>query len=201
VRTLHTSLSPSQSLCCMYNTSSSVIHYITLGSPPRLTRLTQFVTFMPKKFRTEKVLSGRIKSLIDGVANNHWAGLALRVPLIPFPAWSEKAKSIRSKVRPLLEDEGNEGDRAVLDEEGVISGLVTPAEGGSGGIVGTDTRVGEEGGEGEGEQSKKRKATSEILHELRDGEGGEGHSPLKKKRSKKLSPPVDQFPRYIQDLL
>jgi hypothetical protein len=68
-------------------------------SQPRLPRLTQFVTFSPKKFRTEQVLERKAQSIIDGCCNNHWAGLAFRVPIIPFPAWSASAKKIKV-IRP-----------------------------------------------------------------------------------------------------
>ena len=60
----------------------------------RLPRLTQFVTFMPKKFRMEKARQGKIRSVLAGCSNNHWAALASRVPIVPFPPWSAKAKSI-----------------------------------------------------------------------------------------------------------
>ena len=71
-------------------------------SEPRLARLTQFVTFQPKKYRTKQVLERKAQAVIDGVSNNHWAALAVRVPIVPFPAWSAAAKKIRI-VRPFGE--------------------------------------------------------------------------------------------------
>jgi hypothetical protein len=44
-------------------------------APPRLLRLTQFVTFMPKRFRTAKSLQCKTQSVLDGCGNNHWAAL------------------------------------------------------------------------------------------------------------------------------
>ncbi len=66
--------------------------------PPRLPRLTQFVTYMPKKFRTEQVLRNKIRSVQDGCSNNHWAALSVREPIVPFPAWAAKAKAIPRKI-------------------------------------------------------------------------------------------------------
>jgi hypothetical protein len=63
-------------------------------SDPRLCRLTQFITFMPKRFRTEGVLLKKAKAVVDGCSTNHWAALAFRVPTVPFPAWSAAAKAI-----------------------------------------------------------------------------------------------------------
>lgn len=73
--------------------------YLTLlGSPPRLCRLTQFVAFQPKKFRTQKVLESKIKCVLEGGCMNHWASLAFRVPIVAFPSWTEKAKEIPVRV-------------------------------------------------------------------------------------------------------
>jgi hypothetical protein len=63
-------------------------------SEPRLCRLTQFITFMPKRFRTEGVLLKKAQAVVDGCSNNHWAALAFRVSTVPFPAWSAAAKAI-----------------------------------------------------------------------------------------------------------
>jgi len=62
--------------------------------PPRLTRLTQFVTFQPKRYRSEASRLRKAESVVDGVCNNHWASLSSRVPIVPFPAWSEGSKKI-----------------------------------------------------------------------------------------------------------
>lgn len=72
-----------------------------LGTPehPRLPRLTQFITFSPKKYRTEEALYRKALAVTDGVCNNHWASLSMRVPIIPFPAWSAAAKKIKV-IRP-----------------------------------------------------------------------------------------------------
>lgn len=91
-----------------------------LGSDlePRLPRLTQFVTFSPKKFRTDEVLERKAKAVVDGCCNNHWAGLAFRVPIVPFPAWSASAKKIRvikpfeklSSIDSLDNEDGKESE-------------------------------------------------------------------------------------------
>jgi hypothetical protein len=60
----------------------------------RLARLTQFVTFQPRKYRTEETRRRKAQSVLDGVCNNHWAALSMRVPITPFPAWSAAAKKI-----------------------------------------------------------------------------------------------------------
>lgn len=64
------------------------------GEPPRLARLVQFVTFQPKRYRSEASLLRKAESVVDGVCNNHWASLSSRVPIVPFPAWSDGAKKI-----------------------------------------------------------------------------------------------------------
>jgi hypothetical protein len=76
---------------------------------PRLPRLTQFISFSPKKFRTEEALKRKATAVIDGCCNNHWAALSLRVPIIPFPAWSAAAKKIKT-VLPSLSDDIDEGN-------------------------------------------------------------------------------------------
>ena len=65
----------------------------------RLTRLTQFITFMPKKFRTEDVKLRKAVSVMEGCGNNHWAAGCFREPTVPFPAWSKDAKNI-PKILP-----------------------------------------------------------------------------------------------------
>lgn len=54
---------------------------------PRMCRLTQFVTFQPKRFRTQAVLKKKIQCVKDGVSGNHWAALGSRVAIKPFPPW------------------------------------------------------------------------------------------------------------------
>ena len=78
---------------------------------PRLPRLTQFITFSPKKYRTDEALERKALSILDGCCNNHWAGLAFRVPIVPFPAWSASAKKIRV-IRPF------QNTSLSVDEEG-----------------------------------------------------------------------------------
>ncbi len=86
------------------------------GAPPRLCRLTQFINFMPTKFRSEKVLAAKAKCVRDGASMNHWAALGFRVPLIAFPAWTEKAKEIPVIV-PHFEDDNRNEEKSQEPEE------------------------------------------------------------------------------------
>mmetsp|Transcript_9580 Transcript_9580/g.15923 ORF Transcript_9580/g.15923 Transcript_9580/m.15923 type:complete len:301 (-) Transcript_9580:2104-3006(-) len=89
-----------------------------LGSEeaPRLPRFTQFITFSPKKFRTQEMLQRKASSVVDGCCNNHWAALAVRVPITPFPAWSAAAKKIRI-IRPSFKEEEDEDEQGEEDEK------------------------------------------------------------------------------------
>lgn len=86
------------------------------GAPPRLPRLTQFVTFMPKKFRTAKCYQNKVRSVIDGCSNNHWAALAFRVPLVPFPAWSAAAKKIPKRIQTFDSASSSLGEEEKTEE-------------------------------------------------------------------------------------
>lgn len=52
-----------------------------------LCRLTQFVSWQPKKFRTEKIRQKKYQCVLDGVSGNHWAALGFRTGIKPFPPW------------------------------------------------------------------------------------------------------------------
>jgi hypothetical protein len=84
--------------------------------PPRLPRLTQFVTFMPKRFRTAKSLQRKTQSVLDGCSNNHWAALAFRVPVVPFPAWSAAAKKIPKRI-PKFDPSATQPGEACVSRE------------------------------------------------------------------------------------
>lgn len=89
------------------------------ASEPRLARLTQFITFMPKKYRTQTVLSRKAQAVLDGVCNNHWASLAFRVPITPFPAWSAASKAIPCIVPKFgdTDEEDSNGAAALIESE------------------------------------------------------------------------------------
>ena len=69
----------------------------------RLARLTQFVCYQPKKYRSEKVLLKKAECVLDGASGNHWAALGHREPILPFPAWSAGAKAIK-QILPFVSD-------------------------------------------------------------------------------------------------
>jgi hypothetical protein len=73
--------------------------------------LTQFIAYQPKKYRSEKVLESKIKCVLDGASMSHWAALASRVPIVPFPCWTNKAK----EISPHLPFSG--GDTGTSDSE------------------------------------------------------------------------------------
>lgn len=52
-------------------------------------RLTQFITWHPKKFRSEKSLQKKIENVLEGKCGNHWAALAFTEPIKPFPPWGK----------------------------------------------------------------------------------------------------------------
>lgn len=59
----------------------------SLAELGHMCRLTQFVAWQPKKYRSESVLAKKIKNVYDGCSGNHWAALSTRVSIKPFPPW------------------------------------------------------------------------------------------------------------------
>jgi hypothetical protein len=137
-----------------------------LATPlPRLARLTQFITFMPKKFRTNKVLIRKAQAVIDGVCNNHWAALAFRVPIKPFPAWSEAAKAIKVHV-PRFDDMKEETEEEEEQQEAIGDAAAAAAEGEANlDITSTaDTIIKKRARGGDGKGEKKKSSSSNPLH-------------------------------------
>lgn len=141
------------------------------AGPPRLARLTQFITFSPKKFRSQTVLQRKASAVLDGCCNNHWAALALRVPITPFPAWSAASKKIRI-VRPFANhrDTHQEDDKSRSDDAGAEGKAMDQEE------------------DGGGEQKRKRGTVTPAP--------GNKKSIRKVKKTD-----LDRLPLYVQDLL
>lgn len=57
-------------------------------------RLTQFVCWQPKRFRTEKAKKKKIQNVLEGKCGNHWAVLGFTEPIKPFPAWGNHTTKI-----------------------------------------------------------------------------------------------------------
>jgi hypothetical protein len=67
-----------------------------------------------------------MKCVLDGACMTHWAALAVRVPIIAFPCWTDKAKEIPVRVptfeldevitEEVLEREDEETEETKVDE-------------------------------------------------------------------------------------
>jgi hypothetical protein len=176
---------------------------------PRLPRLTQFVTFSPKKYRTEACLQRKAQAVLDGCCNNHWAALALRVPITPFPAWSAPAKKI-PVVRPRFspssssdgqkdeeEEEQNEEeseeekqrdeDEGEEEEEGVRGSLKRSR-------AGDVVMAGGGGKEGAARQQEEEEEEAPAAAKAEKQTAG-----VTKKKGKTSA--LEKLPPYIQELL
>ena len=61
----------------------------TVEELDRVCRLTQFVTWHPKRYRTEIALEKKIAAVLAGKSGNHWASLGMAEPIKPFPPWGQ----------------------------------------------------------------------------------------------------------------
>jgi hypothetical protein len=138
---------------------------------PRLPRLTQFVAFSPKKYRTEAVLQRKALAVVDGCCNNHWAALSLRVPITPFPAWSAAAKQI-PVIRPSFSPD---------DHDDVSSSEAKKEE--------------------KEENKEEKDDSSSSGHDRDEEEEPAPRSNKKQKRCKKNDAVFESLPQYVQDLL
>lgn len=136
----------------------------------------------------------KAQSVLDGCANNHWAALGLRVPLVPFPAWSEAAKAI-PVISPF-------GDLLHSRDEG-------------GGTCDDDDAKNEDGSGDEGEGRGKAaplSAAPTVAAAADDEEADAGKRPrrsssakaesaTRKRRRITKTSPLALLPRDIQELL
>jgi hypothetical protein len=152
---------------------------VELGTPeqPRLPRLTQFITWSPKKYRTEEALQRKALAVLDGCCNNHWAALSLRVPIIPFPAWSAGAKQI-PVIRPFSS----------------ACASSTPDSDASDHHIAVGSNREEDG-------QKKEKTTGDNGDDNRNSKVEEEKQPQMKKRKCKKNTPLENLPQYIRELI
>jgi hypothetical protein len=59
----------------------------TVDELDRVCRLTQFITWHPKQYRTEKALEKKIAAVLAGKSGNHWASQGMAESIKPFPPW------------------------------------------------------------------------------------------------------------------
>jgi hypothetical protein len=58
-------------------------------------RLVMFVAWQPKRCRSEKARLKKISMVKDGSSGNHWAALASKVSIKPFPPWGVHSIPVR----------------------------------------------------------------------------------------------------------